>query len=487
MVDFIITDFSNVRGGGNIVDTVPSTGDFIVDNCTISSSSSGVFVLTPGASLVDSVSLSVSPLSVTVGGSVVLTATVLDDEDEPLEDVLVSFYRSGTVIGSDTSDSTGVASFTATMSSAGVFLLTAAAGGVSSSGVTVTVSKVASTISLSAQSSSVIVGSDVVLNGTLSVGSGESVKILQGGTLIDTVTTTSGGAFTETVSNLGVGTYSFTAVYDGTSVYDGVTSSAVSVTVADVTPVVTSVSLTSDKSILSAYDSESAVLSATVLDQSSNPMSGETVTFYKGSTSIGTATTNSSGIATKSYSSAGSGDVTFKATVSSVESSTITVEDCIFYHPTAISYTGTSTSDTVYSLGYDQIADLSSTNFEISCDYISTGKGCYFCLGASSEFSVSPVKSNYRIYIGGTGGGAGGYGARSTTSSSSESGTITSNTDYTLKMVRNGSTVTYYNGTSTMGTKTVNWFGNYSMYGIHTVQWHKGTTTISNIKIKKVS
>lgn len=240
MVDFIITDFSNVRGGGNIVDTVPSTGDFIVDGCTVSSSSSGVFVLTPSAS-VASVSLSVSPLSVTVGGSVVLTATVLDDEDDPLEDVLVSFYRSGTVIGSDTSDSTGVASFTATMSSTGSFTLTAAAGGVSSSGVTVTVS--------------------------------------------------------------------------------------------DVTPVVTSVSLTSDKSVLSAYDSESATLSATVLDGGSNPMSGETVTFYNGSTSMGTATTNSSGVATKSYSAAGSGDVTFKATCESIDSSTITVEDCIFYDP----------------------------------------------------------------------------------------------------------------------------------------------------------
>ena len=241
MVDFIITDFSNVRGGGNIVDTVPSTGDFIVDGCTVSSSSDGVFVLTPSASGVGSVSLTVSSASVTVGGTVTLTATVLDDEDEPLEDILVSFYRSGTVIGSDTSDSTGVASFTATMSSTGSFTLTAAAGGVSSSGVTVTVS--------------------------------------------------------------------------------------------DVTPVVTSVSLTSDKSVLSAYDSESATLSATVLDGSSNPMSGETVTFYNGSTSMGTATTNSSGVATKSYSATGVGDVTFKATCESIDSSTITVEDCIFYDP----------------------------------------------------------------------------------------------------------------------------------------------------------
>ena len=132
MVDFIITDFSNVRGGGNIVDTVPSAEDFIVDNCTISSVVSGEFVLTPGASLVDSVSLSVSPLSVTVGGTVTLTATVLDDEDEPLEDISVSFRAGSSVIGSDTTDSSGIASYTATMGSVGTFSMTAVAGGVTS-------------------------------------------------------------------------------------------------------------------------------------------------------------------------------------------------------------------------------------------------------------------------------------------------------------------------------------------------------------------
>ena len=243
MVDFIITDFSNVRGGGNIVDTVPSAEDFIVDNCTISSSSSGVFVLTPGESLVGTVWLSANHTSITVGESVVFSATVEDTDGEPLEGLTVSFYRDGVSLGSGVSDDTGMVQLTVSSWSVGSFTCTASCQGVSSSGITVTVADVPPT------------------------------------------------------------------------------------------PVVTSVSLTSDKSILSAYDSESAVLSATVLDGSSNPMSGETVTFYKGSTSIGTATTNSSGVATKSYSATGSGDVTFKATSSNIESSTLTVEDCIFYDP----------------------------------------------------------------------------------------------------------------------------------------------------------
>ena len=46
------------------------------------------------------------------------------------------------------------------------------------------------------------------------------------------------------------------------------------------TPVPTSITLTADKSILSYADSESAVLSATVKDQSSQVVSGVTVEFF---------------------------------------------------------------------------------------------------------------------------------------------------------------------------------------------------------------
>ena len=67
------------------------------------------------------------------------------------------------------------------------------------------------------------------------------------------------------------------------------------------------------------------------MDSSDNPLEGVTVTFYNGSTSMGTADTNSSGIASKTYSSAGVGDVSFTAEVGSLSSETYTVEDCINY------------------------------------------------------------------------------------------------------------------------------------------------------------
>ena len=94
-------------------------------------------------------------------------------------------------------------------------------------------------------------------------------------------------------------------------------------------PSVASVSLVSDKSILSYADSESAILSATVLDSDSEPVEDVSVEFFKGSTSLGTADTNSSGVATKSYSSTGAGDLSFTASVGSLVSEIYEIQDCV--------------------------------------------------------------------------------------------------------------------------------------------------------------
>ena len=98
------------------------------------------------------------------------------------------------------------------------------------------------------------------------------------------------------------------------------------------TPTPASIDLTGTKSILSYADSESATLSATVLDSNDDPMEGVTVTFYNGSTSMGTADTNSSGIATKSYASRGSGDVSFTASVGTIVSKIYELQDKWYYN-----------------------------------------------------------------------------------------------------------------------------------------------------------
>jgi len=265
---------------------------------------------------------------------------------------------------------------------------------------------------------------------------------------------------------------------------DGVDDEVIIPVVEEPEPVVTSVGLVGSKSVLSAYDSDTCILTATVLDEEDNPMEGESVVFKQDGTTLATKQTNSNGVASYTYSAAGSGDVSFTASVGSIVSETYSVEDCIFYHSDAISYTGTSTSDTVYSLGYDEIADLSNTDFEFSWKFHQTQRGADVCLGASSEFSVSPVKSNYRVYLGGNDSGVGRYGYRTTSSSTSTSGTVSANTVYDMKITRNSDTFNYYLNDNLLGTKTASFFSNYNMFGIHTVQWNTGTTTISNLKIK---
>ena len=187
-------------------------------------------------------------------------------------------------------------------------------------------------ISLTASSSSINVGSSVTLTATVIDGdtpvSGETVTFYDGETSLGTDTTDSDGVATLSTSSLSIGSHSCTAVYDE------YTSNVVTVTVSDVpVPSYDGVSLTSDKSILSYADSDSCTLTAQLLDGSSSAsVSGVTVEFFNGSTSLGTAETNSSGVATKVYSSAGVGDISLTAEAGTFVSETYSIEDCWYYN-----------------------------------------------------------------------------------------------------------------------------------------------------------
>lgn len=246
--------------------------------------------------------------------------------------------------------------------------------------------------------------------------------------------------------------------------------------------------LEADKSILSYYDNESCTLTATLLDSNGNGVSGEEIVFKANGGVLGTAITNNDGVAQYTYQSTGVGDVTITAEGMNL-TKTLGIEDCILANVNA-SYTGTSTSDTVYSLGYDEIADLSSIDFEFSFKFHQTRYGCDVCLGASSEFSVSPIKSNYRVYIGNSGNGNTRYGYRTTSTinaGGSTSGEVSLNTTHNMKIVKEGNNFKYYFNDSLLGSKILPVFWtDYHMFGVHTVQWNRGTTTISDLKIKKI-
>ena len=347
----------SVRGYGDVV-SPKSLDDFMVFDSELSFED-GLYTLVYDASGV-SVGLSVSSGSISVGESVVLTAEVLS-AGEPVSEETVSFYDGTTLLGTDETDSDGIATYTASSLGVGSHSLTASALDKSSSAVTVTVNKLTSTITLSVPASGTV-GTSYSITGTLVPTSG-SVKLYENGSLKDTLTVSS-GSFSKSITQSNEGTYSYYAVFEGSSTYSSVTSSTGSIVVSDVppVPVVTSVGLSADKSILSYADSESATLSATVLDQSSQPMSGVTVEFFNGSTSMGTADTNSSGIATKTYASTGAGDLLFTASVGTISSETYTVEDCIFYGLNTNAFT--IPSNTTFSSNGQYITATTSTTGE---------------------------------------------------------------------------------------------------------------------------
>ena len=116
------------------------------------------------------------------------------------------------------------------------------------------------------------------------------------------------------------------------------------------TPTPASIDLTATSSILSYADSDSTVLTATVLDSSDNPVSGATVELYKDSVLWDTLTTDSSGEVSKTYTSAGVGDLTFCAKCNLVTESFV-VQDCSYFND------GTSTAGITMSSGVSVTID----------------------------------------------------------------------------------------------------------------------------------
>ena len=84
--------------------------------------------------------------------------------------------------------------------------------------------------------------------------------------------------------------------------------------------------------ILSAYDEDTALLTVTVKDTANNVMEGESVVFKANGEVLDTKVTDSTGVATYTYTAQGSGDVEFTAEVGSLVSETYSIEDCTYFN-----------------------------------------------------------------------------------------------------------------------------------------------------------
>lgn len=93
-------------------------------------------------------------------------------------------------------------------------------------------------------------------------------------------------------------------------------------------PLINNIVLTSDKSILSAYDSDTCILTATV---NGTNVDGLEVEFFNGTTSLGTSIITN-GVATKSYTATGVGNISVSAECEENTSNTVTIEDCLYHN-----------------------------------------------------------------------------------------------------------------------------------------------------------
>jgi len=224
----------------------------------------------------------------TYGNSVTFTATLSISTATGT----VTFKNGSTTLGTGTVSS-GKATYSTSTLAAGSNSITAAYGGdandnsSTSSALTQTVSKASPTVTLASSSNPSAFGSSVTFTATLSITTATgTVTFKNGSTTLGTGTVTSGQA-TYSTSSLAVGSDSITASYGGDSNDNSGTSSTLTQVVAQGS----SVALTSSANP-SVYGT-AVTLTATVTPSAATG----TVTFYDGSTALGTATL-SSGIAT---------------------------------------------------------------------------------------------------------------------------------------------------------------------------------------------
>lgn len=246
-------------------------------------------IIADGIAVTTSIKLEPLTSQITYGSTVTLTVTLLDAERQPISGETVTIYEGETSKGTGTTGSDGEAEITVSGLNVGTHTLKATYDEYTSNNVTVTVNKIIPTITASADDDSVVWGENIVLEGVLSVGSGETVKLYDGVTLIDdNITTTTDGAFTKTISQATVGNHSYSFVYDGDATHESVTSDSVSVTVTKKPTV-----LDIDVPLILVYD-DSFNISGNLSD-GTNAISGASIGLKVGSTIVESINTDSNG------------------------------------------------------------------------------------------------------------------------------------------------------------------------------------------------
>ena len=249
-------------------------------------------ITTPAVTLTSSVN------PVILGSNTTLTATVSSPYGTPTG--VVTFMDGSTVLGTGTLNSSGVASITVSFSSAGTHPLTVSYPGAgffqaaNSAVLNEVVQTLGTTLGLTSSVNPVNVNASTILTATITSTSGTptgTLTFLDGTTVLGTAPLNASGVATLTVSFSTPGTHPLTASYPATGPYDAATSAVLNETVQTLG---TTLGLTS--SVNPVNVNANTVLTATASSTSGTPTG--TISFLDGTTVLGTAPLNASGVAT---------------------------------------------------------------------------------------------------------------------------------------------------------------------------------------------
>jgi hypothetical protein len=309
------------------------------------------------------VASSLSPAS--AGQSVTLTATLSSSTAAPTGSVV--FMNGGTAIGSATLASTGSLTSMATLTTSAlpvgsdsitaVYAATPSFGAATSPVLIQVVNLAGSTTTAGSSASPSSFGQAVTLTATVSgsyAAPTGSVTFTYGGSMIGTATLSSAGGLSSTAtliaSNLPVGSDPITATYVPTGSFS---ASSVSLTQV-VNGLLSTATLTASPNPAAA--GQTVTLTASVTGSSAVP--GGTVSFFSGSTLLGSASLNASGIAAYTTSSLAAGGDTLTAV----------------YSGSAI-YTGSTSpavSETIQALSQNFTMTLANPNITVQTQNNST-------------------------------------------------------------------------------------------------------------------
>ena len=391
---------------------------------TTNSNSNLIISLTP-------TNLIFNPINCYKNDKINFTASLKDNNGNPVSEKTISFFGNGSLIGSATTNSSGIATLPYTMSvTTGTYILTAlftqdGTYASSNSTSTITVNLIPTNITITPVSG--YKGDTVNLTTTLkdingNPLSGKTIIFNLNGTTIGTATTNTSGIATllYTITQ-NTGNYIIQAIYNGDTTYNSTSNSN--------NLIVGLISTNLTVNPVNCYKGDNASLTASLNDNNGNPISGKTVSFYGNGSLIGSATTNSSGIATLQY-------------IMAVATGTYTLTVQFTQDNTYSSSNSTSTLT----------VNLTPTN--ITVNPVSGNKGDPSNITVTlTDYKGNPLVGNIiYVYINGT---------SIATASTNDNGqiiipyTITQNTGtYTIQATYNGDTT--YNKSNNTNTLSVN-------------------------------